>query len=319
LTAGVLIGLCVLGRIATASWSNVAQKRALAGLHWTPWPLLVTTWGVMTFLAAPWWIAAVGLEPGFWYWMLAACALEAPGNWLLLRSLRCTDLSVYGPLNSFKPAVSLGLAALLFGEWPSATGVAGVAIVLLGTVWLTSESPPGGRPDEAKLQHRSLAYFRAWMHSGVRDRISAVVLTAAASVCLKPALDYGSPWQVLGAWCLLGFLLPMAAWGSYQLLRRVGDTRDVTASSERITTTGSPVRERTAGLLQIAVATLTMQAFTIALFARMPVGYALALFQLGSLISVYLGHRLFGEPHLLRRLLAAGVMVAGAAVIILAA
>ncbi len=51
----------------------------------------------------------------------------------------------------------------------------------------------------------------------------------------------------------------------------------------------------------VSIALLVMQGCTIALFARMNVGYALALFQIGSLVSVLFGHRLFGEAHLVRR------------------
>ena len=63
---------------------------------------------------------------------------------------------------------------------------------------------------------------------------------------------------------------------------------------------------------------IAMQGLTIVVFQAMHVGYALALFQLSSLLSVYLGHRLFGEVGLWRRLLAASIMFVGAALIVLA-
>jgi len=63
---------------------------------------------------------------------------------------------------------------------------------------------------------------------------------------------------------------------------------------------------------------IIMQGLTILVFQAMKVGYALALFQLGSLVSVYLGHRLFGEVDFYRRLSAASIMCVGAVVIVLA-
>jgi drug/metabolite transporter (DMT)-like permease len=51
--------------------------------------------------------------------------------------------------------------------------------------------------------------------------------------------------------------------------------------------------------------------------SHMPVGYALALFQLSILISVVLGHRFFNELHLFKKLMGATIMVIGSALIIL--
>jgi drug/metabolite transporter (DMT)-like permease len=60
-----------------------------------------------------------------------------------------------------------------------------------------------------------------------------------------------------------------------------------------------------------------MQFCTIVALDRIPVGSALALFQTSALISVFLGSKVFDEPHFLRRMSGAVVMVAGAALIIL--
>jgi drug/metabolite transporter (DMT)-like permease len=51
--------------------------------------------------------------------------------------------------------------------------------------------------------------------------------------------------------------------------------------------------------------------------SHMAVGYALALFQLSILLSVVLGHRLFNELHLAKKLIGASIMIIGSAMIIL--
>jgi drug/metabolite transporter (DMT)-like permease len=51
--------------------------------------------------------------------------------------------------------------------------------------------------------------------------------------------------------------------------------------------------------------------------SHMPVGYALALFQLSILLSVVLGQRFFNELHLFKKLMGATIMVIGSALIIL--
>ena len=69
------------------------------------------------------------------------------------------------------------------------------------------------------------------------------------------------------------------------------------------------------GLLIISVA--IMQYSTNFVFSKMNVSYALALFQLSTLLSVFLGVNIFDEGGLKRKLIASFIMFAGAVVIIL--
>ena len=68
-------------------------------------------------------------------------------------------------------------------------------------------------------------------------------------------------------------------------------------------------------LLIFAVA--LMQYSTNYVFAKMNVAYALALFQLSTIISVFLGVNVFKEEGLIRKLLASIIMLIGAVAIIL--
>jgi drug/metabolite transporter (DMT)-like permease len=52
-------------------------------------------------------------------------------------------------------------------------------------------------------------------------------------------------------------------------------------------------------------------------FAKMNVAYALALFQLSTIVSVFLGVNIFKEKDLRRKLIASFVMIFGAIIIIL--
>ena len=55
---------------------------------------------------------------------------------------------------------------------------------------------------------------------------------------------------------------------------------------------------------------------TLLTLGKLQVGYSLALFQLSTLITVYVGHRYFHERNLRRRLLGSLVMVIGAMLIV---
>lgn len=311
MTSGLIIALLLAVRIAATNWANVVQKRLLTPGSALPLQLVVGVWGWMTLLTIPWWIGAWTAGYAFWFWMLLTCLLEVPGNVLLLRSLQQTELSVFGPLSSFKPVISLALAMLLFSEMPSVWGAVGVGIVVLGTIWLTSQ--PRSKAEAMDAPRRT---------TGVRDRLLAVVLTATASVFLKQAMTSQTEVRVLAVWCMVSWLIAVAWQAVAALFRRRPLHRSLSSGARvgaaRIV---RPLRwsdPHQRAVFIVAVAMLAMQACTIGLFARMPVGYALALFQIGSLVSVIIGHRLFGEAHLVRRLLAAGVMVVGACVIIIA-
>ncbi|MCC6511486.1 MAG: hypothetical protein IT423_20470 [Pirellulaceae bacterium] len=305
----LIIACLVFARIAATTWANVVQKRQLTPANQSPLALFTAVWGWMTLLTLPWWLGTFSLGTQFWSWMLLACLLEVPGNVLLLRSLRATDLSIFAPLSSAKPAISLLLACILFAELPSWPGMLGVAIILLGSLLLTVG------PRDSASSPISIAQKRA----GVRDRLLSVLLTAMASVFLKRTLEDAGQWQVLSAWCLLSWLLA-AGWTisatALESRRRLRTSTINIASTNPVARPVAKPRPLTTHVW-VAVTMLVMQGCTIALFARMHVGYALALFQIGSLVGVFVGHRLFGEGDLVRRTLAALVMVAGALLIVL--
>jgi drug/metabolite transporter (DMT)-like permease len=68
--------------------------------------------------------------------------------------------------------------------------------------------------------------------------------------------------------------------------------------------------------LWLATTTGLMQLCTIVVLAGFQVGYALALFQTSTLVSVFLGWRVFREGNIGERLVGSVVMVAGAVMIV---
>ncbi len=312
--------LLVLGRITAASWANVLQKQAIndsskLGERPTALEMLLAILMLMTLALAPWWGRAVyqsleGLTHteqiatpkglSFWGWMTIACALEVPGNFLLLRSIQRTDLSIFGPLSSYKPIFGMLLGWWILAELPTVFGLIGMGIVLSGSLLLTDRLRTAPIAGSANSSNKD---------SGVRDRLLAVALTAAASIFLKLAMKHQDALTTLAAWSLISWLMALAwlvvesqlRWNKFSL----SSLRFIRVATQRV-------------VLGIAVSMIAMQGLTILVFQAMHVGYALALFQLGSLVSVYLGHRLFGEVDFWRRLIAASIMSVGAVVIVLA-
>jgi drug/metabolite transporter (DMT)-like permease len=94
------------------------------------------------------------------------------------------------------------------------------------------------------------------------------------------------------------------------LMRKTGPPRP----SESLPTAGGSLDPK---LARIALVYAVLQGSTVLLFSRIPVGPALALFQLSGILQVFLGWRLFREPHFGWRLLASVVMAVGATMVLL--
>ena len=69
--------------------------------------------------------------------------------------------------------------------------------------------------------------------------------------------------------------------------------------------------------LYLIIAVAVMQYSTNYVFSKMNVAYALALFQLSTILSVCLGVNIFKENDLVRKLIASAIMITGAVIIIL--
>ena len=197
-----------------------------------------------------------------------------------------------GPINAYKSVLSLIVALVLIGEVPTLFGLAGVALIVAGSYVVVDREP--GQP-------RGSAFRQFTREPGVRLRVAALVCSATEAVFLKRALLLSSPTTTFLLWAVVGFPAAVAA----VALMRKGSAAEIT----RLT------REWRTYLLLTAT-TGVMQLTTLLAFGTLQVGYSLALFQLSTLITVYLGHRYFQERNIRRRLLGSVVMVIGAILIV---
>jgi drug/metabolite transporter (DMT)-like permease len=289
----MLTALAVLIRIVANPVSNVFQKQ-LAHRSADPLVTIVATHGLLSVLALAvlkgMRVAALGAD--FWANMMTAVVLAVAGYVFLWYALKSTDLSVLGPINSYKAVVGLLLAVVLIGEVPNLSGLMGVALIVAGS-YLVIDRVPG--------QGHGSAFHQFTRNPGVQLRFAALICSATESIFLKRALLLSSPITTFLVWTVFCFVIAAAA---AVLLRR-----DLLSEATRLTS-----EWRT--LLWLAAATGLMQLTTIVTFGKLQVGYSLALFQLSTLITVYLGHRYFQERNIRRRLVGSLVMVIGATLIV---
>jgi len=274
----VLTGLFVLTRIVANPASNVFQKRLAArGAH--PVWIIGATHALLTLIAGPLllFFPLRDLPAAFWSDMAICAALAVTSNVLLVYALRLGDLSVLGPINAYKPVVSMALAFFMLGETPTRVGLIGIALIVAGSCFVVDRQTGAAR--------------------GVALRFGALIFSATEAVFLKRAILRASPETAFLVWAAFGLPVAMVA-------------------AAALRAKAPPFRTDWRTYVSLALATGLMQSATLLTFGKLQVGYSLALFQLSTLLSVWFGHRYFQERDIRRRLAASVVMVAGAALIV---
>ena len=181
------------------------------------------------------------------------------------------------------------------GEFPEPTGLAGIALIVAGSYFLVDRDPR--RPAEN-------AFVRFFRDRGIQYRFAALILSALEAVVLKRVLLDSSPLAAFAFWSLFGFGLSLVV---MSLLFGKG----------WLTHNLSVLRLNRSSYVMLFATTGLMQFCTIITLGGFQVGYALALFQTSTLISVVLGWRFFSERHIARRLVGSAVMIGGAILIAL--
>ena len=333
-----MIGFLILLRIGASSWMNVLQKK-LAARQVDPLLIVTATFIFLSFLILPflWFYPLTGLALAFWINMLWVALLDAPGNFFLVKALKLSELSVLGPLNSYKPVVAMLVGILLLDEVPTWPGLAGVVIIIGGSFLLTPVTN----------QATSRAGLSLFKERGTLFRLLSMVMTACSSIFLKAASQEASPMHTFVAWAITGVPVSLVC---LKLFTPVS-TRQIVPKELKLCKKGreisrglknhadksvwffnpcgiflgsglSGLREEMiknfTAFLSLGLLFLVLQILTLYLFSIMPVAYALALFQLNSLTNVFLGWKIFREKNILPRAIGSVIMMAGAVILILA-
>jgi drug/metabolite transporter (DMT)-like permease len=287
----VLTPIAVVLRILSNPIGNVFQKQlAEKDNH----PLLVNF--LTYFLLA---IACIFISAGidwhqlsrqFWLYSIAAGVVGASGNGFLVQALQKGDLSVLGPINSYKSVVGIIIGIFLLGEIPNVWGIAGIVLIIYGSYFVLDTTTE--RFSWALLRKPEIQY-----------RIFALVLTAIEAVFIKKIILASSAVIAFISWSWFGTLFSFLLLIPYRLKLKV--------EMRKITSQDIP------RYLYLLTCIGVMQFTTIYTFDHMPVGYALSLFQLSIIVSVLLGHHVFREKDVRKKLAGSAIMIIGSVVIIL--
>lgn len=205
--------------------------------------------------------------------------LGALGNYFIIKALSLGDLSAIAPINSYKPLVAMGFGFLYLREIPNINAIFGIMLIIFGTYFvLWSKS-------ETKINKIAILY-----------RVLALVFSGTEAIFIKKIILLSNITNAFFLWVFSGLIFSFLF---VLISRHKPKIKSLKYQS----------------LLVLAVG--IMQYSTNYVFAKMNVSYALALFQLSTILSVFLGVNLFKEENFKEKLVGSVIMVIGAVIIIL--
>ena len=283
--------LAVIIRILVNPFSNVLQKQiTLKGQH--PLFINLATYTLLAFISVflIYDISIQSLDTEFWIYSIAGGITGALGNGFIVKALEKGDLSVLGPINAYKSIVGMLFAFIIIREVPNIWGLMGMGFIIVGSYFVLDTT-------EEKFS------WQLFKTPAIQYRLAALVLTGIQAVLDKKVIEHSNLEIAFAGWSIFG-----AGFSFVFIL-----FTKVSIEKEFKNVDGAILVKYFLLLLTVGL----MLASTNYTLSHMPVGYALALFQLSILLSVVLGHRFFNELHLFKKLMGATIMVIGSALIIL--
>jgi drug/metabolite transporter (DMT)-like permease len=137
--------LLALGAAVLTSFNPILYKRMLKDVDAT-----VVVWGVILLALPLLGLLTLALTPQlprldwlFVFGVLGSAGLNAVAHLASTRALKLADASLVTPLLIFSPVFTVLVSAVFLDEIPSARGLLGVGLVLIGAYWLNPNSGSG--------------------------------------------------------------------------------------------------------------------------------------------------------------------------------
>ena len=274
--------LAIIIRIITNSMSNVFQKKlSLEGEN----PVVVNfiNYLILSIFSIPLiFLANIPITSiNFIIYALLGGLTGAICNCFMVLALKSGELSVLGPINSYKAIIGLIFGMIILHEFPNIFGLIGIALIILGSYFIL-ETP------------------KAFLRKDIQYRIYALIFSAIEAVFIKKVIILSS---ITTSFIISSFLGAIFSF----IIMKLFTEKNIKIPSKR----HSIMYILTA--LCFGLMTLT----TAYVFRYMNVGYALSLFQLSIIINVILGYKLFNEKNLLKKLIGSLIILIGSATIMI--
>ena len=223
----------------------------------------------------------------FWIYVCIANLLCTLSTVCLVKALKTGELSILSTINSYKCVVGLVVAFFVLKEIPNIYGLLGLILIVFGS-WFVFETTKEGF---------SIAFLK---RQDVILRILAMLLAGIEAVFLKKIIIMSSFDISFILWCFGGlvFSLPLLLMFKHDL----------------------PFKNSLKSLHMffiLAVFIGLMQFSTNYVFSVMNVGLSLALFQLSTIVNLFIGYKIFKEKDILKKFIGIVIMLVGSTFILL--
>lgn len=273
----MLIYLSVIIRIISNSYLNVCQK-ILANKGQKSSAINFYTYLGLSFIAV-FFVTHISITPELVFNAVIMGVLGALGNYFIIKALSLGDLSAIAPINSYKPVVALMVGIFYLKEIPSINAFWGILLIIFGTYFVLWNK------NCLEIDKRAIFY-----------RVLALLFSGSEAIFIKKIIILTGVFNSFFLWAFWGLIF------SFIFLVFSRNVPKIKSYKYQM-------------LLILSVG--IMQYSTNFVFSKMNVAYALALFQLSTIFSVFLGVNIFKEKDLKSKLIGSIIMVIGAVIIIL--
>ena len=141
----IMWAILALGAALLTSFNPILYKRMLKDadpipIVWGVTLLSIPLLALFTFVSAPEFPAIDWL---FVISVMGSAALNVIAHLASTQALKLSDASLVTPLLIFSPVFTMLISALFLNEIPSARGLLGVGLVLIGAYWLNRDAKAG--------------------------------------------------------------------------------------------------------------------------------------------------------------------------------
>ena len=281
-----------LGAAVLTSFNPILYKRMLKDAD-----AIIVVWGVTLISLPLLGLFTIALTPQIptldWLFIggvLGSAVLNVMAHLASTRALKFADVSLVMPLLIFSPIFTVLISALFLGEIPSARGLSGVGLVLVGAYWLNYNSEA-----DWFTPFKSLA-----LKPGVTLILLAGLLWAITPLFEKTAIQHTNPESPRFAAFVVTSLLTL-------ILTPLVTARGKSAIAKLFIHRRALIP---AGLIAGIAPVLGYTAFSLGF-----VGYVTTLFKLSTLLTVLWSLLFLHEQGAAQRLPASLMMVMGAILI----
>lgn len=274
--------LAIIIRILTNSMSNVFQKK-LSLEDENPVVVNFINYLILSIFSIPLiFLANIPITNiNFIIYALLGGLTGAICNCFMVLALKRGELSVLGPINSYKAIIGLIFGMIILHEFPNIFGLIGIALIIIGSYFIL-ETP------------------KAFLKKDIQYRIYALIFSAIEAVFIKKVIILSSITTSFITSSFLGAIFSFIIMSIFS------------GKNFKI-----PSRKHTIIYILTAICFGLMTFTTAYVFRYMNVGYALSLFQLSIIINVILGYKLFNEKNLLKKLIGSLIILIGSATIMI--